>query len=949
MKKICLSVLLGGLMLLWGLPLSAQVLQVSPVFPTVDDQVTITYDATQGNGALAGISPVHAHTGVITNASTTPTDWRNVQTQWGTADGLMTDLGNDLHQISYRIRDYYNLGANDEVDSLAFVFRDAAGNVVGRDTDGSDIYYPVYEAGVFYAKFLDAAAVRVVEPNESVDLRAAASEASSLSIDIEGSVLASVANDSLLDYTYSEANPGSYTLNFVADNGSETITDQVTIIVRAPIATAPIPGSAEEGITYLNNDSSALLVLRAPEKQYVYVIGEFNDWQPNPDYYMTLSPDSQFWWVQIDSLTPGEEYAYQYLIDGELTVGDPYTEKVLDPNNDPFLGDVYPNLKPYPAGASGIVSVLQPGKPDYQWQTDSWERPAPGELVVYELLVRDWVDDHSYQSVIDSLDYFTELGVNCIELMPIMEFEGNISWGYNPSYFFAVDKYYGTEYDLRAFIDSCHARGIVVLLDMVLNHAFGQSPMVRMYWDGDRPAANSPWFNQEATHPFNVGFDFNHESEATKYFTDRVLAYWVEEYRFDGYRMDLSKGFTQVNNPDDVGAWSAYDASRVALLNRMFDELRSVDSSVYFTLEHLGDNTEEKELAEYGMMLWSKLTDPYNEATMGYHGGNGSNFDGISYQQRNWDVPHNITYMESHDEERLMYKNLQFGNRDGGYDTRNVSTALDRMGAAATFFFPIPGPRLLWQFGELGYDFSINYCEDGGVREECRTGPKPIRWDYYQDPERRDLYDIYSALIHLRDKDSVFQTADYTLEVRPAVKRIYLRGEGSDDTEVFIIGNFDVTAVEEIPRFPSTGTWYEYFSQDSLEVTDLQQVASLGPGEYFLFSNEPFEQDQVNRQLRSLYETFTSVEGPAVEAATVALSPNPSQGELHLSYVLQRATPVKVELLDPQGRVLEQIFAGEQGAGPQEIHWQGSNLARGLYLLRIATAHDVQTLRWLVK
>ncbi|MEM9987340.1 MAG: hypothetical protein AAF804_19780, partial [Bacteroidota bacterium] len=435
--------------LLWGGSQSiAQVVSVQPIFPTVDDSVVITFDATLGNGALTGVTPVHIHTGVITSTSASPSDWKNVQTGWASDDGLMTDIGDNRHQVGYRISEYYNIAAGVEVDSMAFVFRDRQGNVVGRAADGSDMYYPVYEAGVFYAQFIGMPEVVVLEPNQPLSIFAASSESSALSLTEGGNVLSQLSADSVLNYTYSESNPGSYTLTFTADNGSQMLTDEVIVIIRGPVSVAPIPAGAEEGINYINNDSSVVLVLRAPEKQFVYVIGEFNQWQPQPDFYMNLSPDSNFWWLQIDSLIPGEEYAYQYQVDGTLTVADPYTELVLDPFNDPFLGPVYPDLKPYPTGASGNVSVLQPGKAEYQWQTDVWERPANGELVIYELLVRDWVEDHSYQSVIDSLDYFTDLGVNCIELMPIMEFEGNISWGYNPSFFFATDKYYGTEYDL---------------------------------------------------------------------------------------------------------------------------------------------------------------------------------------------------------------------------------------------------------------------------------------------------------------------------------------------------------------------------------------------------------------------------------------------------------------------------------------------------------------------
>lgn len=100
-----------------------------------------------------------------------------------------------------------------------------------------------------------------------------------------------------------------------------------------------------------------------------------------------------------------------------------------------------------------------------------------------------------------------------------------------------------------------------------MNHAFGQCPLVRMWWDPalNAPSAESPYFNTVAKHDYNVGYDFNHESEATKNFRDRVFTYWLNEYNVDGYRFDLSKGFTQNNTLGDVGAWGAYDASRIEI------------------------------------------------------------------------------------------------------------------------------------------------------------------------------------------------------------------------------------------------------------------------------------------------------------------------------------------------------------------------------------------------
>ena len=311
----------------------------------------------------------------------------------------------------------------------------------------------------------------------------------------------------------------------------------------------------------------------------MHVIGEFNNWTATAAGYMKRTPDAAGqpdnsvngrWWVQVDGLTPGQEYAYQYLIDGQLRVPDAYTEKVLDPQNDRYISaEVYPNLKAYPSGkTTGLVSVLQSNAPNYTFQNTNFQRPKKEDMVVYELLVRDFLARHDYKTLTDTLAYIQRLGINVIELMPVNEFEGNESWGYNVSFYCAPDKYYGPKNDLKRFIDECHKRGIAVVLDMVLNQSFGQSPMVQMYFDPatattvGKPSADNPWFNPDATHPFNVGYDFNHESAFTRYFSKRVMEFWLKEYNIDGYRFDLSKGFTQ-KVTTDVGVWNQYDQSRV--------------------------------------------------------------------------------------------------------------------------------------------------------------------------------------------------------------------------------------------------------------------------------------------------------------------------------------------------------------------------------------------------
>ncbi|MBC8083707.1 MAG: 1,4-alpha-glucan-branching protein, partial [Hymenobacter sp.] len=366
-----------------------------------------------------------------------------------------------------------------------------------------------------------------------------------------------------------------------------------------PGGVAALPAGAKaDGITYINNGTSAILSLTAPNKNSVHVIGDFNNWQVtsagqlHKTSTVNSDPTTGRWWVQVNGLTPGTEYAYQFLIDGQLRIADPYCEKILDPNSDQYIPTVtYPNLKPYPTGrTTGIVSVLQSNPPAYNWTATNFQRPARTNLVVYELHLRDFIARHDYATLTDTLKYLQRLSVNAIELLPVNEFENNNSWGYNPSFYFAPDKYYGTQNALKRFIDECHRRGIAVVLDMVLNHSCDASPMVQLYRDASGPTANNPWYNRTARHPFNVCNDFNHESQYTKYFTKQVIKFWLQNYRIDGYRFDLSKGFTQVDSGTDVERWGFFDQSRINIWQDYYNAQMSVDNASYPILEHFAVN-----------------------------------------------------------------------------------------------------------------------------------------------------------------------------------------------------------------------------------------------------------------------------------------------------------------------------------------------------------------------
>ena len=142
-------------------------------------------------------------------------------------------------------------------------------------------------------------------------------------------------------------------------------------------------------------------------------------------------------------------------------------------------------------------------------------------------------------------------------------------------------------------------------MDIVFNHAFQPNPWLRLYYDKARDMATnqSPWFNPEAKHPFNVGYDFNHSSPLVHNMIDSVLDYWTSEFKFDGYRFDLSKGFTQFNSLGNVALWSNYDLDRINNIKRITTNLWNKHPGTYVILEHFADNSEELELSSHGCML----------------------------------------------------------------------------------------------------------------------------------------------------------------------------------------------------------------------------------------------------------------------------------------------------------------------------------------------------------
>ncbi|PWH83527.1 alpha-amylase [Algibacter marinivivus] len=682
-------------------------------------------------------------------------------------------------------------------------------------------------------------------------------------------------------YSYTDTNitvNKNYTLE--ATLNGETKTKTFSVIVDPGTSFSVMPQTYLDGITYDDTDpTKATLVLYATGKDFVYVAGSFNNWQPDANYAMKRDPSrNNKFWLTLTGLTSGQIETFQYWAVDKTPIAnspalvktaDPYSTLVLSPFDDPSIpASTYPNLPIYPAGQEREVTVLQTGKTPYNWQITNFNKPKKEDLVIYEVLIRDFDADRNFQDIIDKIDYFKNLNINAIELMPVMEFEGNESWGYNTSFHMALDKFYGTEDKFKELVDVCHQNGIAVILDVALNHAFGRNPMVRMWMkDSDNdgwgePSSENPYFNETARHSYNVGYDFDHSNSFTRVYTKRVVKHWIEEFNIDGFRWDLTKGFTQLCSSGDEGCTNSFKQDRVDVLKEYADYSWSLDETHYVIFEHLGADNEEQEWANYrigdaipkGVMMWSEMWTAYKNLAQGQT--SDINFDRMGHSSHGFTEKRTLGYPESHDKDRIMYEMTEFGiDTNPSHDVTNLNTALSRMSALGAVTLTIPGPKMVWHFADLGMENSIWTCSNGVVNSDydgngdgdCKLDTKPQpQWtnNWLGNANRNQIYNDWSRLNALKINEAVFE-GDYNITSGTQTPRISIytgdeNTSGSELKNVIVIANFSVTNQTISPNFPYSGDWYDLMDESNTPATINGSITSinLNPGEFRVYGNQ---------------------------------------------------------------------------------------------------------------
>ncbi|WP_047550605.1 alpha-amylase family glycosyl hydrolase [Psychroserpens sp. Hel_I_66] len=847
----------------------------------VDQPVTITLDitstATDCNG-FSNPTKVYMHSGIGDNSNAFGF---SVTGNYGQDDGIgqMTNNGDGTYSITITPETYYNL-TEPQVNSatqIGMVFRNEDGSQELKNNGCSDFIFPVGTVNI-----------NITQPNSNVVVLNSGDDLSvSATIAFQGSTTVQGTFEVFYnDVSISTGNCGfpacSTTISNITESGivrfvgsppssSDTGEANFEVYVIGNVIEQAIPANLVDGINYSTDQTKATLVLSAPGKEFIQVAGSFNNYEPTSADAMKRDPSTGKYWLEITGLTPGEVETYQYWVfdtnpvtnsPALVKTADPFSTLVLSPFDDPFISPAtYPNLPEYPIGQDREVTVLQTGQTAYNWQVDDFTPPNEEDLIVYEVLVRDFDADRNYQDLIDKIDYFKNLNINAIQLMPVMEYEGNESWGYNTSFHMALDKFYGTEEKFKELIDLCHQNGIAVILDVALNHAFGRNPMVRMWMndpDGDgwgEPSSDSPYFNQIPLHSYNVGSDFNHQQPLTQEYTRRVVKHWVEDFKIDGFRWDLTKGFTQNCTASNEGCTNSYQQDRVDVLKQYADYSWSLDPDHYVIFEHLGGENEEKEWANYrfsegkGIMMWGNITGPYGQLLLGFS--SNSNINGVGHKSRSqFNGPRVMGYPESHDEERLMYKASQFGNNTtASHNVRDLNTALSRMSAIGAVTITVPGPKMIWHFAALGMDNSIFTCTNGVVNEpggtdgDCKLATKPQpQWteNWLGDANRNQIYADWARLIDLKINEPVFE-GDYVLNSGTLTPRIDVFDTSIPTTElrnVIVLANFDVVSRTVNTNFPTSGTWFDLMD-DTGSTTYSAATVNIAPGQFRIFGNAP--------------------------------------------------------------------------------------------------------------
>lgn len=684
---------------------------------------------------------------------------------------------------------------------------------------------------------------------------------------------------------------------------------------HAPVGATPLPGG---GVVFR---------VWSPATPAAFVRGQFNAWGlGNP-----MTRVGADWIARATTASVAQQYKYFFDYPGtDVWNTDPRARRLnASDNNNAYI------LNPF----------------SYTWAVDNFDTPAFEEMVIYQLHVGTFAGGTGdplgatpfpsrYIDVAARADHLAELGVNCVMLMPVNEFPGDLSAGYNPISNYGPEWKYGTPDEMKAMVDAFHARGIAVVLDIVWNH-FSSTDNFLWNFDGtqiyfDTPSVETPWGSQA---------DFDN-SNVRSYYLDSAHA-WLDEFRLDGFRMDATD-FMNIP-PQEAAGWS--------LMQALNDQVDTRWADKFIFAEQLpNDAYVTRPTSLGGAGFDAQYHDAFNDRLRE------ELFDAASGDPEMWKIQnivngsgaflngrYVVNYLELHDEvwpqsggQRIVKTIDTTAPHDDIY-------AKGRSKLAQGIAFTAPGVPALHQGTE--WLESIDFGTD-----------TTNRLDWSKKLTYAPIFEYYKDLVTLRKTNPALRSDSphSVYRVDEGANFIVYQRYDFGGNVLVVVANFsnnDYLGMRV--GLPQPDQWTEVLNSQSSQYggSGIDNPGTL-VSEAISWDGHPWSMNLDIPAMGLLVLEHGSAPSDTPEVSGSALPPlelgsvlpNPTRFGAEVAFSLAREAVVSIEVVDAHGRRVRQAFRGELGAGEHRIEWDGRDaagrsVAAGVYSIRVTAGDAERTAR----
>ena len=728
-------------------------------------------------------------------------------------------------------------------------------------------------------------------------------------------------NDNLFDNNvfYASINPPrslfeSYSIEVTINGQLYTAYEQSQV----QIIESEMPANLQYGPNWIDNQM--ILVVHAPSQPVIQVAISVSDVPDQESEILTMQKASgleDIWWLEIDF--PNGQYDYEYILLDGTRLPDPFSRRVVNSKTRIEIGP-------------GGISTAD----DYQWQSNDYIRPSLDTLIIYELHVDDFSSmgngQGKFEHITGKLDYLKSIGINAVELMPITEFPGTHSWGYDPNLLSAVEANYGTPEDFKVLVDQAHLRGIAIIMDIVWNHIRSSSPIWKMQPNYDLNPYIKVWTETNTNEEQGSWgmLDWDHFNSHTIDYVNQVNEIWLNEYKIDGFRYDATRFIGWDLNHQEFGipAWTNY--------------IRNIDSNFYQIAEHLPadpfliDNTS----------LSCSWHDSFHDIILNdVHNNNNIAIDFMRqvvqlHEYNNYNNNYSnrtqaIKFMINHDEQSLIQEMVAF-------NTYSIDDARERDKFYATILFTSLGIPMIWQGQEFGLQTGWIDDNGNGNWDEEKLSYRPVDWSVLESIEGQDHLEHYKKLISFRKLNPALSQGTFFDLHKYIEQRVIVYGfkderlVGNND-QVVVIANFSTydQIIFDVP-FLSSGSWYNIMNDDILITNDGNYSEYSIPSKHaVVYSKNQYQLSNKNTKNEIFPNHFLLLKA----------YPNPYNSTIKFQINSRVNGPAELNIFDISGKMVYSFDNLNINSGNNIFIWnsinkEGKSVPSGLYLISLKKGNN---------